>query len=154
MAFVFKRNICPTAPLHLSNVGLAEVQVYGCRARSHPHIDGSKETPSQVFAQANAKRVARRIVLVSETAAYDYWKGTTYRRNMPERRGRTSKLKKQHLSVYNAVRKHLQENANNQYHVTWQDIAEEGGKVLRKKKLLKRNAAGLAAEFLRKRIAV
>ena len=67
------------------------------------------------------------------------------------RKRRKSSVRKSHLAIYNRTRKGLQQEAGNEFRATWEDIATEGEKELKKNELLKRSQSGLAAETLRKK---
>ena len=107
--------------------------------------------PQRILKTVNANRRRQRIEPASSSAAYRFLSGESYTRLGDDARGRPSKIGRKELAVYDAVRKRLQKTAKNEFQVTWEDIATQGQKELRKRKLLKRNEIGLSAESLRKR---
>jgi hypothetical protein len=107
--------------------------------------------PLEVLALLNRSRQIRNVAPLSRTSLYDYCSGKTHRRDHPEKRGRKA-VGMRSLKVYNDARKELQKSSRNEYLVTWEDIADAGAKALRKKKLLKRNQAGLSPDWLRRRL--
>ena len=62
----------------------------------------------------------------SNTAVYRYLAGETYGRNAGDDRGRPSKIGDKAMRVYDAARKRLQKDSDNEWSVTWEDVAEEG----------------------------
>ena len=82
-------------------------------------------TPSQILKQVNAGKRRRRASLASKTAVYRYLGGETYKRDAAETRGRPVKVDGKAMAVYDRVRKRLQKESENEWCVTWDDIAAE-----------------------------
>ena len=112
------------------------------------------KTAKDVLLLLNRARASRRTLPISKTPLYDFLAGEAHCRRSKEKRGRKFSIRKSHLAIYNRTRKRLQQEAENEWHMTWEDIAIEGEKELKKNKLLKRNQSGLAAESLRKTMGV
>ena len=110
------------------------------------------KTPQEIIAKLNKGRQRCGVADVSSSAVYRFLKGETHQRDKVETRGMVSNFGLKELRVYDTVRKRLQDAAENEWHVTWEDVAEAGQKELRKKGLLKRNASGLSEDRLQKRM--
>ena len=84
----------------------------------------------------------------ARSVAVRTWQGSVF---LDAHKRRKSSVRKSHLAIYSRTRKRLQQQAENEFRVTWGDSATEGEKELKKNKLLKRNPPGLAAETLQKK---
>ncbi len=115
-------------------------------------LRGQGREPKFIRTTMNRARAIRKLSPVSKTSLYDYLKGSTYARDADENRGPTSIFGRKHFAVYDSIRKSLQKEAENEWTVTWDDIAVRGQAELRKRKLIKRTQDGLSAETLRKRM--
>ena len=107
--------------------------------------------PQRILRTVNAGRAKKRVDPVSQSAVYRFLAGESYTGVADETRGRPSGVGSKQMAVYDTVRKRLIKDSKNEFQVTWEDIATEGQKELRKRKLLKRKHKGLSAETLRKR---
>ena len=109
---------------------LTDVELHTCEKMKR---QGKK--PAQILSALQALRRRKGQEGPGKTAVYDFLSGKTHDRSADEARGRPNVLTDRHLNVLNAVRKKLQKEAENEYHVTWADIQKEGLKELRKKGL-------------------
>ena len=111
-----------------------------------------REKPKKIISALLRGRKRNKVAPPSKSAVYRYLSGETYQRDASETRGVSSIIGEREMKVYDSVRTKLLKEAENDYVVTWDDIAEEGQRGLRKRKLIKRSQCGLAPDTLRKRM--
>ena len=122
---------------------LSDLELHTCEK-----MNRQGKTPSQILSTLQSIRRRKGLEGPGSTAVYDFLKGSTHDRNADENRGRPGVLTQRHLVVLNAVRKRLQKEAENEYHVTWGDIQEEGLKELRKKGLWGKRTPMVSTTYL------
>ena len=87
-----------------------------------------KQEPSDIFKRLVQLRRRRRQTPPSLSSVYRYLGGETYCAK-EETRGAGTTFGRRELAVYDQQRRVLQAKANNEYVVTWDDIAKAGAET-------------------------
>ena len=95
------------------------------------------ETPAEIIDTLQAARRRCGMSGPCSSAVYDFLAGTTHQSLGEEERGRPAEITMPILKVLDKVRQQLITKANNEYRVTWADIASEGKKALVAKGLMR-----------------